>query len=380
MRIELSAILNTIKGPLLVDGRPGYQLVTTPSGHYTIRKRRVGFGPAAQHKSVIYCQQAWQVLDAAWIALAPERKAEWGRCLKRSSTLSRSNLDQFRSINLTRMLLDMDGMTVPHDAFNSRKVYMTKADRDAIPEGKVLGVWIEGKDKEGNPFPPPHDPIPRPPDSPYPPDEPPPPECVPWPNDGFTRADAPTLGDCYVGEPRFGNDGTFAILSNTAHYAPPSLDEYRAQNYTREAPNHDFHVICHGIDWGTWEGDYRCGLQIHMNNVAPDAPLDGYMIRVLEWEDEDFEIILYRVFGAEEEEIDSWWTDFLVPTSVALHHANGGYVVSCKLEGEWVPFELGPADLPPHGYHGFGYLAEGARHDAFSVTRYEVAAGPFVPP
>lgn len=380
MPIDLSPLVARVKGPIMMHNAPGYQFYMDPHGQHHIRRRRVGFGPAAQHPTVIFCQAAWNILDTAWRGMSRPQRTEWGRCLKRSSTLHRSNLDQFRSINLTRMLLGFKGMTTPHDAFQSRKVYLTTADRPAIPEGKRVPVWIEGKDKNGDPFPPPAAPI-EPPDLP-----------VPWPPyieecfvlgvEPFNRPDSEDLGPCWLFNEREGNLRTWELEDEKASFTsePGNLEDVCGQFYVRPYPTDLHYIQLFNIDWSHTESEYRGGIEIYFHAQNHTAWEPYTLIRVFKWDDEDFEIMLYIWNGDSEEWIDSTWTDYRVPDTITVWDTDEDICVECIFGEERDRFYLGPKPDIAGNYHGFGYWAEDAAAHKLTVDTYSLGDSEFLGP
>jgi len=182
---RLSPLIQKITGKF-GRSRTGWTIRTLPSGEFKIVRRRVGFGPAKDHPAVLYCQETWNLLDKVWSSLTRDQKAEWGICAKRSTTTARSGHDEFKSVNLNRMMLQMPGITSPPDAFKSFKHYeKTSPDHPDIPPGKEIPVWTHGNGKNGTPYTPhpPDGPIAVPPGAPYPF---PPPELPPAPIVPFT--------------------------------------------------------------------------------------------------------------------------------------------------------------------------------------------------
>lgn len=176
---HLSPLIQKITGKFGLS-RTGWTIRTLPSGAFKIVRRRVGFGPAKDHPAVLYCQEAWNLLDKVWSMLTRDQKAEWGICAKRSTTTARSGHDEFKSINLNRLMLQMPGIISPPDAFQSAKLYQKTDDSHPdIPPDHEIPVWHHGKDKGGDDFgpgppddpsddPPPGGPIAEPPGAPYP--------------------------------------------------------------------------------------------------------------------------------------------------------------------------------------------------------------------
>lgn len=375
MSIDYSPLITRAKGPILMHSKPGYLLYRDWHGTDTIRPRRVGMGPGGQHPNVIFCQQAWNILDKAWIAMSREQRALWGKCTKKTATLTRSNLDEFRSINLNRMLLGWQGMTTPQDAFASQKVYLTNADRPSIPPGKVIAVWTAGKDKNGDPFPPPAQPIELPElEPPYPPA--PVVTCPMFGWDHFDRPDCENLGECWNQHTGLVGAVAWRVDTNMAVYWP--IHEFDGSGVINKAvaDNMWYHVVLSDLKyWAITEGD-EFVLHIFLHLETPTGSPDGRSVGLHLWPDQELAISLYNILEGDFEEIDfdmcrpgapdgfAAWLSPPYAYGVALHYPDG-----------WERYALSSYEYTGGLYSGFGFENRGTNIEGLAIGGYHRGRG-----
>jgi len=118
MRLEFSGIITRASGPFL--GRAaGYRLRQVKRGASVLELRKKHMTTAGDTHVTNWNKLCWIWTDVLWTLCDQADKNTCTRCAKRTATVSRSGLDEFRHVNLTRLIIGMPPLRRAPDRFRS---------------------------------------------------------------------------------------------------------------------------------------------------------------------------------------------------------------------------------------------------------------------
>ncbi|MBA7536811.1 hypothetical protein ES705_29076 [subsurface metagenome] len=153
MRIELMGMLQSASGPF--GGRENHlKLTTQRDGNIIVTKRKTAMTGNRIYASHAWTRLNWIALDGRWRSLPHKVRVEWGKCIRRTTDTVKSNLDEFRAINMPRMILGFPPLRLPPDRFKSQVHYFSRhSDPSRRRRRKPLQVWTSGVMKPEPPEP-----------------------------------------------------------------------------------------------------------------------------------------------------------------------------------------------------------------------------------
>lgn len=192
MQIQLSGLIQAATGPY--GGRANrLKLSTRQDGRILVTPRKTSMTGDVIHPLHAWTRSMWIVADAFWTTLPRRVRALWGMCARRTTDKASSNLDEFRHVNIPRLIVGMPMLRLPPDRFHSYCCYLERPPQYSTHNKKPsMQLWLRGhqkpeppwtptKDEPAPPWPPGHPPEPvefSPLKSPYPHPFVPSPYCV----------------------------------------------------------------------------------------------------------------------------------------------------------------------------------------------------------
>lgn len=152
MKIKLNPIITEAHGPYLA-GQGRFRLATLRNRDIVLQTRKSKLSEPHTVTAHTYSKLLWHYLDGCWKCIGRDNQILWGKCVRRTARKARSGLDEFRAVNLPRLMYGMPGLLAPPDRFSSQLVYMDRHGSSAFTcRSPRTQVFIEGDDKAGHHF------------------------------------------------------------------------------------------------------------------------------------------------------------------------------------------------------------------------------------
>lgn len=152
MKIELTGLLQSATGPY--GGRAaGTKLVTRKDGQVLVVKRKKAMTGDRVYVLHAWSRVLWIYVDALWQSLPQRIRAVWGQCALRTADNARSNLDEFRHVNIPRAFVGFPMLRLPPDRFRSHATYLPRPPQHSCHHRKPpMQIWVDGYEKPEPPW------------------------------------------------------------------------------------------------------------------------------------------------------------------------------------------------------------------------------------
>ena len=121
MRLQFAGIITHAAGPFM-GRKAGYRLRTLKRGSVVLEKRKPHMTTPGDTHITNWCKLCWLWADLVWQLCDQDDKVTWARCAKRTATVHRSGLDEFRHVNIPRLIIGMPPLRRAPDRFRSTAI------------------------------------------------------------------------------------------------------------------------------------------------------------------------------------------------------------------------------------------------------------------